>query len=61
MKLTKHVRNYHVISEVDYDAIDGVELINPHDHGSINQAKKESHKLQMQLDGALGRGSLRVG
>ena len=27
---------------------------------SINQAKKESRKLQMQLDGALGLGSVGV-
>jgi len=29
-------------------------------HKTINQAKKASFKLQMKLDGALGRGSVQL-
>ena len=29
-------------------------------HKSINEAKRNSRELQMSLDGALGRGSVRV-
>lgn len=29
-------------------------------HDSINRAKKASHKIQMEQDGGLGRGSVKV-
>jgi len=29
-------------------------------YGSINMAKRFSHKVQMEQDGALGRGTVRV-
>ena len=33
---------------------------NVDDYRSINAAKRESRKIQMDLDGALGRGSVKV-
>lgn len=49
---TKHIRRGATITSADFKHKDT--------YKSKNLAKKESHKLQMAADGALGRGSLKV-
>ncbi len=52
MKDTTHVRKG---KEIRAAAPDGAVM-----YKSMNQAKKASRKLQMEQDGALGRGTVRV-
>lgn len=52
MKPIKHVRLF--------SAIVDAETQKRTNHKFINAAKRASRKLQMELDGALGRGSVRA-
>ena len=54
----KFSRKRHVI----YDLVNDTQksYVNKEGVPSISRAKKESHKIQMQQDGAIGRGSLIV-
>ncbi len=51
MKLFTYERKGNTIRTVEFDRTETFK--------SINQAKKASHKIQMETDGGLGRGSLR--
>ena len=56
MKTTKFIRSRVCFFEKTEDG--SSKLVNQFE--SINQAKKESHKIQMCEDGALGRGSVQI-
>jgi len=53
MKPTKYIRRGHVIHLIETNQDLGFK--------SINKAKKESRRIQANLDGALGRGSVEKG
>ena len=52
MKPTEYTRKGQTITQLDGDT--------KKRYYSLTQAKKESWRIQMRLDGALGRGSLKV-
>jgi len=54
MKARTHYRyKNHIVDETQ-------EMVENSTYSSINKAKKESFKIQMRKDGALGRGSVGI-
>lgn len=58
MSETKFQRKGSVIIDLRMDKSDPQRAV---DYKSINKAKRKSFEIQMQEDGALGRGSVMVG
>jgi len=62
MKTTKYVRRGKTITTLEHlNELDYLVPASSRSLPTINQAKRESRRLQMAADGALGRGSLMVG
>ena len=59
MKETLYERKEHILFALREDGEDQV-FLTPKGRPLINQAKRASRKIQLEMDGGLGRGAVRV-
>lgn len=56
MKVPTHIRDGNTIITLGKEKSGNIRKV----HGSENEAKRASHKIQMDANGALGRGTVKL-